>query len=239
MARARELVPGDCYFTVFYYDDELRIPDIDTLIYRGSVSDGEGKTAWLFHRPDGNAVDAASVPIAFRDENLHHVLDLTALRHELMLLAQHRSSMPASAHTESPGVDESASSELRHRLCEFLSGSTRRALTITVRHTDDGLLLCRQVDAVSLRFFLNVLRDDRDVRLIERLSRRGLSPLVDRQANSGGTRILEFSGPNDPGRLAELCEEVFVQILGMREGDAFNYVEHAEEGARSARCASS
>ncbi len=35
MARPETLIPGNCYFSVHFYDNDLLLPMIDTLIYVG------------------------------------------------------------------------------------------------------------------------------------------------------------------------------------------------------------
>ena len=51
MARPRELVPGNCYFSLKYFDSELVIPSVQTLIFVGTESDENGDTMWLFREP--------------------------------------------------------------------------------------------------------------------------------------------------------------------------------------------
>jgi len=39
MARPETLVPGNCYFSVGFYDNDLVLPMIDTLVYVGQSDD--------------------------------------------------------------------------------------------------------------------------------------------------------------------------------------------------------
>jgi hypothetical protein len=50
------LIEGERYFLVWYYDEEMRIPDIETHIFVGknvfSEPDAPGQDAWYFQDPD-------------------------------------------------------------------------------------------------------------------------------------------------------------------------------------------
>lgn len=50
MIRDGELIQGECYYLVLYYDDELRFPEIKSLIYAGcdEGSDEGGIRKWIF-----------------------------------------------------------------------------------------------------------------------------------------------------------------------------------------------
>ena len=39
MARPETLIPGNCYFLVHFYDNDLVLPMIDTLVYIGQETD--------------------------------------------------------------------------------------------------------------------------------------------------------------------------------------------------------
>ena len=41
MARPETLVPGNCYFSVGYYDSDLLLPMIETLVYVGQENHQE------------------------------------------------------------------------------------------------------------------------------------------------------------------------------------------------------
>jgi hypothetical protein len=54
MARPELLVPGNCYFSVSFYDSDLLIPMIETLIFVGPGHDLDGdEHVWLFREPEG------------------------------------------------------------------------------------------------------------------------------------------------------------------------------------------
>lgn len=238
MARPRKLIPDHVYFTVFYHDDDLRIPDIDTLVYRESMLDEDGETIWLFDRPDDECADAKAVRVGFQDRNLYQVLDFDGVARELCMLAKLDSSTPVSTEEDPAGISAMAAEELRQRLLAFLSDATTQSLKITVRHTDDGFSVCKDAEGIALHFYPRPLRDDTDLRLIDLLSQWGSSPRADYRADLGRTRMLEFPGADDSSRLAELCMELLVRVYGMRQGDSLARTDRDGEG-RAESCASS
>lgn len=55
MLEEDDLIQGSCYFLVWYYDDDLRIPDIETYIFIGKnvlPSDKEDDERWYFQNPE-------------------------------------------------------------------------------------------------------------------------------------------------------------------------------------------
>jgi len=52
MARPENLIPGNCYFSVHFYDNDLVLPMIDTLIYVGQEHDQDDGRLWLFKEPE-------------------------------------------------------------------------------------------------------------------------------------------------------------------------------------------
>jgi hypothetical protein len=52
MARPETLIPGNCYFSVGFYDSDLLLPMIDTLVYVGQENDQEERRLWLFKEPE-------------------------------------------------------------------------------------------------------------------------------------------------------------------------------------------
>ena len=51
MARPETLVPGNCYFSVGFYDREMRLPMIDTLVFVKVDHDADGPRRWIFADP--------------------------------------------------------------------------------------------------------------------------------------------------------------------------------------------
>ena len=50
MARPETLIPGNCYFSEHFYDNDLVLPMIDTLVYVGQETDQDEGRLWLFKR---------------------------------------------------------------------------------------------------------------------------------------------------------------------------------------------
>lgn len=78
MARPESFVVGNCYFSVAFYDQDLLLPMIDTLVYVGQEDDPEEGRMWLFKQPESESVSddvaASSEPptmVAFTDGRLH------------------------------------------------------------------------------------------------------------------------------------------------------------------------
>ncbi|HEX5763998.1 MAG TPA: hypothetical protein VFY27_00385, partial [Woeseiaceae bacterium] len=56
MAHPSSLVAGNCYFLVHYYDRDLLVPNVSTLVFRESRVDEEtGHRLWLFDEPTSSA----------------------------------------------------------------------------------------------------------------------------------------------------------------------------------------
>lgn len=206
MARPRELVPGNCYFTVFYYDTDLLLPCVQTLVYRRVDELEDGERAWVFEEGDD------SIPCGFRDDQLYQVLDLDGLRRALAGLApDHPLSAPSEA--ASPvGMDEAVGREL----------FTDDALSLQKRH-DGGL---------EIGFFTHPRCDDEDERLLRLFAEDHVAPHVDYLADRGRTRVLEFAlrfaALDD---VVDLCGRVFTDIHAMREDDTLTFHMIGEESS--------
>lgn len=101
MIRSDELVQGQHYFFVLYYDENGTIPMIRTFIYIGKNifgghDKGESEDEWYFQDPDsylqyGSLVSLSKAVIekvnptfdALDEGSLHAVYDLNGLIHEL------------------------------------------------------------------------------------------------------------------------------------------------------------
>src|SRR5919198_838442 len=85
MARPKTLVAGNCCFSVGFYDQDLLLPMIDTLVYVGQEDDSENGRMWLFKQPESpSALDEVGSPepptmVAFRDNQLHEIVDFDGL----------------------------------------------------------------------------------------------------------------------------------------------------------------
>jgi len=227
VARPRELVPGNCYFTVFYYDTDLLLPYVQTLVYRRVDELEDGERTWVFEEGDD------SILCGFRDDQLYQVLDLDGLRRALAGLApDHPLSAPSEA--ASPvGMDETVGRELRARAEAFMADPDARALTVTVLFTDDALSLQKRHDGgLGIGFFTHPRCDDEDERLLRLFAEDHVAPHVDYLADRGRTRVLEFAlrfaALDD---VVGLCGRVFTDIHAMREDDTLTFHMIGEESS--------
>src|SRR6202035_2736069 len=87
MARPRDLVPGNCYFLLNYFDSDLIIPSVQTLTFVGTDKDENGDTMWLFREPVATAAEtdprASEDEFAFFGNSLYQILELNGLIREL------------------------------------------------------------------------------------------------------------------------------------------------------------
>lgn len=93
MARPETLIPGNCYFSVHFYDNDLVLPMIDTLVYVGQEVDQDDERLWLFKEPESppspDEQDPPSEPpslIGFSDRELHGIVDFDGLLQRLARL---------------------------------------------------------------------------------------------------------------------------------------------------------
>jgi hypothetical protein len=94
MARPETLMPGNCYCSVGFYDNDLVLPMIDTLVYVGQETDQDERRLWLFKEPDSppspEEQDPSSEPpalIGFSDKQLHEIVDFDGLMQRLREIA--------------------------------------------------------------------------------------------------------------------------------------------------------
>src|SRR5690349_8585520 len=87
MARPDELVPGNCYFHVNYFDDKLLFPSVDTLTFVRADEYESGERVWIFQSPsepeESGGTDSSAngerTPVGFTDEQLYQILDFPGL----------------------------------------------------------------------------------------------------------------------------------------------------------------
>jgi hypothetical protein len=97
MIDGNSLQHGKCYFFLSYFDHDLRVPDIKTLIFIGpdeskSVNDEEEKTLWVFQDPtitygpdrSGRNMDSDAAFHRFDEDSLFSIYDWEGLIQELL-----------------------------------------------------------------------------------------------------------------------------------------------------------
>ena len=150
MARPETLIPGNCYFSVHFYDNDLVLPMIDTLIYVGQETDQHEGRLWLFKEPESppspDEQDSSSEPpamIGFSDRQLHAIVDFDGLMQRLREIAVDHPLKPVAQTAEEPATVEDFDT-LSAEVARFLNDSECVSVTITIRFTDDGLSLGRR-----------------------------------------------------------------------------------------------
>jgi hypothetical protein len=230
MARPETLIPGNCYFSVHFYDSDLLLPMIDTLVYVGQEIDQDEGRVWLFKEPESppNPDEQGVVPeppalVGFSDKQLHEIVDFDGLMQRLREIAGDHPLKPISPPVAEPASDEDFES-VPGEVGRFLSDGECVSLTMTIRFTDDGLSLGRRQGAYEMGFFPHPRRDpDEASRLLSLFAGIGVQPHVDYFANGGRTRVLAFSIPSDHESIVDLCRRVLVEVYSMRRGDVLDY----------------
>jgi hypothetical protein len=138
MARPETLIPGNCYFSVHFYDNDLLLPMIDTLVYVGQDSDQDEGRLWLFKEPDSppspDEQEGESEPpalIGFSDKQLHEIVDFDGLMQRLREVAADHPLKPVSQPAE-PATDEEFES-VSGEVTRFLNDPDCVSLTMTIR----------------------------------------------------------------------------------------------------------
>ena len=230
MARPETLIPGNCYFSVHFYDNDLMVPMIDTLTYVGQEHDEEHQRLWLFKEPEspppGDEGDVSPEPsdfIAFSDKQLHGIVDIDGLIQRLREVAADHPLKQVGQHIPEPASVEdfaSISSEVE----KFLTDSDILSLTMTIRFTDDGLSLGREESGYRMGFYTHPRRDpDEASRILSLFAGLGIQPQIDRVFDRGRTRALEFAIASEHFVIVDLCKRVLSEVHSMRRGDTLDY----------------
>jgi hypothetical protein len=225
MARPRELIPGNCYFTLFYYDTDLVVPSIQTLIYRGvDKYDDDGRRVWLFEEPSGEDASEAVIRFGFPDDQLHMILDLAGLLRGLAGISDFHPFKPPSASQGEIGISDEARRELRTQILAFTSDPECSATTATILFTDDALSLGKRKEGgFEMGFFPKPKIGNSDKRILDFFAERGVLPHVDYLADSGRTRALKFAMPGDTAAIENLCASILVEVFGIRHDDVLRF----------------
>jgi len=230
MARPESLIPGNCYFSVHFYDDDLSLPMIDTLVYVGHELDEDERRLWVFTEPESppspEEQDPSSEPpalIGFSDKQLHEIVDFDGLMQRLREIAADHPLKPIPQTAPEFATDDDFAS-VPGEVAKFLNDAECVSLTMTIRFTDDGLSLGRREGAYEMGFFPHPRREpDKVERLLSLFAGLGVQPHVDYLANGGRTRVLEFSIPSEHESIVNLCRRVLAEVYSMRRGDVLDY----------------
>jgi len=232
MAYPHSLIPGNCYFRVGFYDNDLLFPDISTLEYVGESADEEGACLWLFREPRStdNVSDPSVSPdgdslVCFSAAQLYQILDFAGLSAAIGEAAlDHPLNAPGTVAAQ-PRAGCVEFGDLSEQVATFLDSPNCHSVTMTVQFTDDGLSLGRRRDGgLEMGFFPRPRREPlRESRIRDLFASLGTKPHVDYLADRGRTRVLEFAVPDQRESLTQLCKRILVEVYEMKEGDTLQF----------------
>jgi hypothetical protein len=230
MARPDTLVPGNCYFSMGYYDNDLLLPTIDTLVYVGQGEDEDHERMWLFKEPDvpADSGEAGASPeppplVGFTDRQLHEIVDIEGLLQKLRAVACDHPLKPIAKTDAAPATDEELGS-LPGEVERFLNDPECLGLTMTIRFTADWLSLSRREAGFDMCFSTHPRLDpDEDSKILSLFAGIGLHPVADYFYDRGRTRSLQFPLPQEPEAIAQICRRVLAEVYSVRRGDVIDY----------------
>jgi len=232
MAKPHELVPGNCYFLMNFYDDDLKVPDVSTLIYEQEAeAEEDGEKLWLFREPpsyspgdDSDVVEGeqADVPIrtGIRVEQLHQILDLNGLIAHLGELIDLHPLLPLPPVAPGSLQPRKEIPELASLVAKVLGFDGRHSVTMTIRYTDNGFSIGRHEDGLHASFFPNVHREagvERAIRAV--FAELGIPPREDYLSQHGRVRVLTYPLPAEQAFLEKLAKRMLIDVYRMRQDD--------------------
>jgi len=223
MARSYELVPGNCYFLLNYYDEDLKVPFINTYLFEREAKGENDEKLWLFRQPiseEEQQLSDAPVITAIREEQLYQILDLDGLIKSLGELVHLHPLAPVPK--VAPGsLDPRADiPELNGFAEKVLGFEGRRSVSMTIRHTDDGFSIGRNEAGVYASFFLKVhleAQTEREIRAV--FSALGLPPGEDYLSQHGRVRVLTYPLPAEEESVEMLAKKLLLDVYRMRQRD--------------------
>jgi len=230
MARPETLIPGNCYFSVGFYDNDLVLPMIDTLVYVGQETDQDEGRLWLFKEPGSPSSPEEQHPpsepaavIGFSDSQLHEIVDFDGLMQRLREIAGDHPLKPVAQTVEEPATVEDFDT-LSAEVARFLNDAECVSVTMTIRFTDDGLSIGRREGGYEMGFFAHPRHDSHEAsKILTLFSGIGVEPHVDYLCDRGRTRVLKFSIPSEQELIVHLCRRVLGEVYSMRRGDVLDY----------------
>ena len=224
------LVAGNCYFSVGFYDRDLVLPMIDTLVYVGQEDDPEDGRMRLFKQQKSSSASDEVTPsseppttVAFSDSQLHEIVDFDGLVERLREVAiDHPLKSPPKVAAEPASTEEFAS--VAAEVSRFLDDPEFVSVTITIRFTDEGLSLTRRDVGYDMGFFTHPRRGpNEDNKILSLFGSIGVQPAVDYLCNGGRTRVLNFPIASERDSIVDVCRRVLTEVYAMRRGDLLDY----------------
>lgn len=214
MANPRTLIPGTTFFRVNYFDDDLLIPAVQTLIFDSKYSDDSGDDLWVFREPgqDDEGEQGEVIRVGFGESDLYQLLNYAELTGVIGELQQ-----VIDASAPQGGISPQATFapdlvSIEQNIRDW-GKQQKRSLHISARYTDDGLFVQMKDGQPRLVLFSHPLRkQEENLRLNALLSKWSLSPEEDYLADKGRTRVLSARLPSDVGVIAKICAEMFTVV---------------------------
>jgi hypothetical protein len=216
---------------VGFYDNDLVLPMIDTLVYVGQSDDDPNQgRMWLFKEPDASpnseqdgTADESPALIAFSDSQLHEIVDFSGLIERIREVAVDHPLQPIPDVAIEPAAVENFES-LRPEIAKFQNSSECVSLTMTIKFTDDGFSLGRREGGYDAHFFAHPRHDpDEDSKILRLFENLGVQPLVDYFCDRGRTRVLQFPIPSEQDAIFQLCRRVLTEVYSMHRGDQIDF----------------
>lgn len=220
--RPTELIPGNCYFTLGFFDNEMLFPMIQTLVFSCEETDAASGRVWLFAEP--SSAEKGGRPLwQFPEAQLYQILDFTGLLEALGEVAPGHP--PIQQPPPPPGPSATAElAGLPEQLGRCLSEEAS-SLTVTIRFTDDGFSLVRLGDLGLVLLLTFHARTSGEQESLTRTlcSAAGLQAAQDYTANRGRTRILAYPVPADTTQLRSLATDLLLRAFKMRRDDTLTF----------------
>jgi hypothetical protein len=229
MARPEALVPGNCYFRLAFYDTDLRLPIVETLLYVGEDVGEDGAPMWLFKEPDapagpdGEAAPEPSPLFLCSAADMHTIVDFDGLGQWLREVAADHPLKPVPERTTAPATAEDFA-DVPREVASFLADPECLALTVTMRFVDRGLSLSRLEGGCSVISHCEPRRDPAEAeKILAFFDNLGIPPSGDYLSDRGRTRALTFPIAGDLDATVDLCRRVLVEVYSMRRGDPLDF----------------
>ncbi|HEU5136827.1 MAG TPA: hypothetical protein VFU13_16895 [Steroidobacteraceae bacterium] len=224
MARPYELVPGNCYFLLNYYDEDLKVPFIRTYLFEQEAEGENDEKLWLFREPTSDEQQPdGPVITAVRENELYQVLDLDGLIKSLGELVHLHPFKPLPQTAPGSPRLRDEIPELRGVAEKVLEMDGRRSVTMTIRYTDDGFSIGRNEAGLYAGFFVKVHLEaqlEREIRSI--FAALGLEPSQDYLSQQGRVRVLAYPIPAEEESLELLAKKLLVDVYRMRQSDGLD-----------------
>jgi len=235
MARPYELIPGNCYFLLNYYDEDLKVPFITTYLFEREAKGENDEKVWLFREPiTEEAQQQSDAPVtAIREDQVYQVLDLDGLIRSLGELVHLHPLAPVPRAAPGSLDPRTDIPELNGFAEKVLGFEGRRSVTMTIRHTDDGFSIGRNEGGVYASFFLKAhleAQTEHEIRAV--FAALGVVPVEDYLSQHDRVRVLTYPLPAEEESLELLAKKLLLDVYRMRQRDGLEIIWNDFEQSR-------